>query len=1282
MNNKKFKSRLAYLLAAGIVTGSVGYVHNENLYANEYMDVQSSEILTVTEAIEKAEGQDYVKGYIVGWGNDGKFALGNEGATDGVIIIADSLDETDTKKMMAIKLSAQHKSEWGLGSNPNLLGAQIVVAGTNEKYYGGRGIKTITDIELVEGAISYVITANPTPGKIAVDTVVSLGVTTSSNLTILYKTNHDDSYREYNDSTGITISQDTVITAKLEDSSLSNEEFSFAYETVDLEKITIEDIRNGSHGTVSFKGIVTRLEENSSKNGLYVQDATGGMYVYEVVGGDKVVEGDEVLVQGTLTSYKDLLEVTGATVTKVDEPTLEKIEPQEITIEQYHASPDQYESELLLFKDITIGDINYSGNTTIADGTGETVVHKMAEGVEEGYDKYDLIALGSRYSDTYQLSVVSPQDVIPTEGVEQVGDIVLKEGNELVLPESVEVIQDGIRGQETIIWNQEDLLKIDINKVGSYELRYTVLGKAYSIQVTIVSAEGVKISDIQGKSHTSPLKGQQVAEVQGVITAIDGKYGFYMQDPNPDHDEATSDAIYVEAYNHGFKVGTLVEVSGMVAEEIGYTTNTSSDASVQLTVTQITASIVGQVEADVELPAAVVIGENGRMPEVSDIIDNDNFAEFDPEEDFIDFYESLEGMLIEIQDAQVVGGNKYDEIPVVPDRGKHSSNGLSSQGGVVVSENTMHPEILALAKGMNTAQPTVMVGDVFSGSVQGILTYNDGNYKVAVSKALPEIEEHTYNPDVASTLKETENGLRIASFNVENLGGDGKQSKINSIAEVIVDKLHAPDIIGLQEVQDNSGTTDNGVVEADMVYQRIIAAINAINPELNYDYVEIAPENNQDGGAPGGNIRVGMIYRTDRVEMVEQEAGDTATAVEVVKNEDGSAGLSINPGRIEPQNSVFSSTRKSLAVEFIFKGERVIVINNHLSSKGGDTPLFGNVQPADLQSEVKRIEQAKVVNHFIQEILAVDSKAKIVTLGDMNDYYFSNPVKVLAGSELYNMHLSLPETERYTYSYQGKSQVLDNILVTKGLEAYTEIEILHSNSSRAKTQQLSDHDPMMIRINMDQIQDKPSQGGDNDDSSDDDSTTVPEGGTGGSNGAGGSNSGNHSGNNSNANNGNTSEDSSSNDSVIKVNFTDVTKHWAQKDIEYLASRGLLAGIGDNVFAPNKGMKACDFKTLLSRVYEGDISLGSLQDGQLLTRAQLAVIVKNSIGINEKVDTVKLISQFKDVKGLSSEETEALAYMYQEGVLRGVSETKMSPQSQVTRAQAATIIVRLLDKLEK
>src|SRR5262249_31065147 len=59
---------------------------------------------------------------------------------------------------------------------------------------------------------------------------------------------------------------------------------------------------------------------------------------------------------------------------------------------------------------------------------------------------------------------------------------------------------------------------------------------------------------------------------------------------------------------------------------------------------------------------------------------------------------------------------------------------------------------------------------------------------------------------------------------------------------------------------------------------------------------------------------------------------------------------------------------------------------------------------------------------------------------------------------------TLPEPERYSYDFEGNSQVLDHILVSAGLSqrAQLDYDIVHVNSEFNPQQ--SDHDPQVVRI--------------------------------------------------------------------------------------------------------------------------------------------------------------------------------------------------------------------------
>jgi predicted extracellular nuclease len=175
--------------------------------------------------------------------------------------------------------------------------------------------------------------------------------------------------------------------------------------------------------------------------------------------------------------------------------------------------------------------------------------------------------------------------------------------------------------------------------------------------------------------------------------------------------------------------------------------------------------------------------------------------------------------------------------------------------------------------------------------------------------------------------------------------------------------------------------------------------------------------------------------------------------------------LSSSPGRVDPLNPAYNSSRKPLAGEFRMHGKKVFVIALHLSSKGGDQPLFGRFQPPTRSSEVARHAQAESVNDFVDEILAADPNANVIVLGDVNDFDFSETVQILEGGVLTTLMDTLPAAEKYSYVFEGNSQVLDQILVSNNLLGFQlEYDPVHVNAEFAD--QASDHDPQVVRLDL------------------------------------------------------------------------------------------------------------------------------------------------------------------------------------------------------------------------
>jgi predicted extracellular nuclease len=148
-----------------------------------------------------------------------------------------------------------------------------------------------------------------------------------------------------------------------------------------------------------------------------------------------------------------------------------------------------------------------------------------------------------------------------------------------------------------------------------------------------------------------------------------------------------------------------------------------------------------------------------------------------------------------------------------------------------------------------------------------------------------------------------------------------------------------------------------------------------------------------------------------------------------------------------------------------FGASRLVVINNHLTSKGADDRLLGSVQPPVRHSEAQRVAQARLIRELVDTLLAEGSLAGVVVLGDLNELEHRPPVVELESSgSLTDLIRQVPAPERYTYVYQGSSQVLDHILVSPGLADGAEVDVVHVDADVPANGRASDHDPVICRL--------------------------------------------------------------------------------------------------------------------------------------------------------------------------------------------------------------------------
>ncbi|MDG4865381.1 endonuclease/exonuclease/phosphatase family protein [Streptomyces sp. T-3] len=578
------------------------------------------------------------------------------------------------------------------------------------------------------------------------------------------------------------------------------------------------------------------------------------------------------------------------------------------------------------------------------------------------------------------------------------------------------------------------------------------------------SAAEVGIHDIQGSTRLSPLAGQQVTDVTGIVTGVRtyGSRGFWIQsaDAAADDNPATSEGLFVfTSTAPTVKTGDAVRVSGTVGEYIPGGTNSGNQSMTQISKPTVTVESSGNA-----LPEAAVIDAESvpaAYTPAGDPADGGSINKLPlrPDTYALDFYESLEGMNAQVGTSRVVGAtDPYSELWVTVKPGEHPTRRGGTLYNSYTSQNTGRLQIQSLVPLAEQPFPKADVGDVLSGTTEGPLDFNQfGGYTLA-ARTLGTLTDKGLARE--KTRKQDRDELAVATYNVENLDPKDPQAKFDALAAAVVTNLASPDVLALEEIQDNNGATNDGTVAADETLKKFTDAITAAGGP-SYRWRTVDPENNKDGGEPGGNIRQVFLFNPERVSFNDRAPGDATTATGVVRSQ-GRAALTHSPGRIDPANAAWENSRKPLAGEFAFRGRKVFVIANHFGSKGGDESLVSHHQPPTRSSEAKRLQQAQAVNAFVKDILKVQKSADVVVLGDINDFEFSATTKALTdGGALRAAVKSLPRSERYSYVFQGNSQVLDQILTSPSIDDFA-YDSVHINAEFAD--QNSDHDPQVLRF--------------------------------------------------------------------------------------------------------------------------------------------------------------------------------------------------------------------------
>jgi len=180
-------------------------------------------------------------------------------------------------------------------------------------------------------------------------------------------------------------------------------------------------------------------------------------------------------------------------------------------------------------------------------------------------------------------------------------------------------------------------------------------------------------------------------------------------------------------------------------------------------------------------------------------------------------------------------------------------------------------------------------------------------------------------------------------------------------------------------------------------------------------------------------------------------------------------------------------------------------------------------------------------------------------------------------------------------------------------------------------------------------------------------------------------------------------------------FSDVTNHWAKDSINNMGSRMVVSGVGEDTYEPDRNMTRAEFAAIIVKALglapgEGsttfsDVSTGDWYNGYVKTAAEYGIITgypDGSFGPMDAItreqamtmiaramsitkldanlasgETTTLLDNYSDRGTISEYAIKSVAQCVKAGMVSGRTSTTIAPAENITRAEVAVIVERLL-----
>ncbi|OPX89764.1 S-layer homology domain-containing protein [Pelotomaculum sp. PtaB.Bin117] len=176
-------------------------------------------------------------------------------------------------------------------------------------------------------------------------------------------------------------------------------------------------------------------------------------------------------------------------------------------------------------------------------------------------------------------------------------------------------------------------------------------------------------------------------------------------------------------------------------------------------------------------------------------------------------------------------------------------------------------------------------------------------------------------------------------------------------------------------------------------------------------------------------------------------------------------------------------------------------------------------------------------------------------------------------------------------------------------------------------------------------------------------------------------------------------------------FADIASHWAKRDIEIMAARQIVSGVGSDEFAPDTKISRAQFAALICRTlnladnaaadlfndvpatawYADDVlkaakaglvvgADGKFRPDDMITRQEMAAMIQRAYNYaGGQAPELKEIT-FSDKRSIDAWAYEAVRTVYSLGIINGRTDGSFGAADNATRAEGAVMLKNMMDKL--